>query len=111
MFQYAKSLGDYLVVGIDTDEKVKRDKGSERPYNCLDDRKFMLESIKFIDEVVVFNSAEELENLIKLNQPDTMVIGSDWKGKKVVGQQHTKELMFFDRIGSYSTTSILENKK
>ena len=111
MFQYAKSLGDYLIVGIDSDEKVKSDKGPERPYNCLDDRKFMLESIKFIDEVVVFNSPEELESLIKLNQPDTMVIGSDWKGKKVVGQQHTKELMFFDRIGSYSTTNILENKK
>jgi len=111
MFQYAKSLGDYLVVGIDTDEKVKRDKGPERPYNCLSDRKFILESIKFIDEVVVFDSSQGLENLIKSNQPDIMVIGSDWKGKKVVGQQHAKELVFFDRIGSYSTTNILENKK
>jgi len=111
MFQYAKSLGDYLVVGIDTDEKVKRDKGPERPYNSLSDRKFILESIKFIDEVVVFDSPQGLENLIKSNQPDIMVIGSDWKGKKVVGQQHAKELVFFDRIGSYSTTNILENKK
>jgi rfaE bifunctional protein nucleotidyltransferase chain/domain len=111
MFQYAKSLGEYLIVGIDTDEKVKMDKGPERPYNCLDDRRFMLESIKYIDEVIVFNSSEELENLIKLNQPDMMVLGSDWKGKKVVGQQHARELRFFDRIGSYSTTNILENKK
>ena len=110
MLKYAKSLGDKLIVGIDTDTKVSKDKGSSRPFNHEQDRKFALESIRYVDEVLLFSSAEQLENLIKLNNPDIMVIGSDWKGKKVVGQKYAKKLMFFDRIGSYSTTNILEKK-
>tara|TARA_Y100001963_G_C6446249_1_gene293725 strand:- start:45 stop:446 length:402 start_codon:yes stop_codon:yes gene_type:complete len=108
LFKYAKSLGDRLYVGIDTDEKVKRDKGKDRPVNKLNDRKFLLESIKYIDKVFIFNDREDLESLIKMSEPDTMVIGSDWKGKTVVGEQYAKNLVFFDRIEGYSTTNILE---
>ena len=108
LFKYAKSLGDRLYVGIDTDEKVKRDKGKDRPVNKLNDRKFLLESIKYIDKVFIFNDREDLESLIKMSEPDVMVIGSDWKGKTVVGEQYTKNLVFFDRIEGYSTTNILE---
>ena len=108
LFKYAKSLGDRLYVGIDTDEKVKRDKGKDRPVNKLNDRKFLLESIKYIDKVFIFNDREDLESLIKMSEPDIMVIGSDWKGKTVVGEQYTKNLVFFDRIEGYSTTNILE---
>ena len=110
MLKYAKSLGDYLVVGIDASSKVKKDKGPNRPYNSTDDRAFALSSIKYVDEVKIFNSKENLELLIKQTQPDYMVIGSDWKGKQVVGQDYAKKLVFFDRIGDYSTTNILENK-
>ena len=56
MFRYAKSLGDELVVGIDKDEKVKLYKGKDRPINNLQDRMYMLQSIKYIDKVVYFNS-------------------------------------------------------
>ena len=108
LFKYAKSLGDRLYVGIDTDEKVKRDKGKDRPVNKLNDRKFLLESIKYVDKVFIFNDREDLESLIKMSEPDVMVIGSDWKGKTVVGEQYTKNLGFFDRIEGYSTTNILE---
>jgi rfaE bifunctional protein nucleotidyltransferase chain/domain len=112
LFKYAKSLGDLLIVGIDSDRKVKIDKGETRPINKAEDRKFMLESIKYIDKVFIFNSKQHLEDLIKFMKPNIMVIGSDWKGKKVVGQEYTKELKFFDRIEEYSTTNIIkENKK
>ena len=111
LFKYAKSLGDRLVIGIDSDSKVKKDKGESRPFNRSEDRKFILESIKYVDEVLVFNSAEQLEDLIKDNFPDIMVVGSDWRGKKVVGSQYTGEVLFFDRIDEYSTTKILENDK
>ena len=53
LFKYAKSLGDILFVGIDTDERVKKAKGNERPFNNQDDRKYLLESIKYIDEVFI----------------------------------------------------------
>ena len=55
LFKYAKSLGTKLYVGIDSDEKIKKDKGNSRPYNNLDDRYFLLESIKYIDKIFVFD--------------------------------------------------------
>ena len=110
LFKYAKSLGDKLIVGIDSDEKVKKDKGRFRPINNVRDRKFILESIKYIDKIVTFDSPEGLENVIENILPNIMVIGSDWKGKTVIGQQYTDELIFFDRIGDYSTTNILNGE-
>tara|TARA_R110000824_G_scaffold129805_1_gene291383 strand:- start:177 stop:566 length:390 start_codon:yes stop_codon:yes gene_type:complete len=110
LLKYAKSLGDKLVVGIDSDEKVNKDKGASRPYNNVSDRKFVLESISHVDEVVVFDSRIGLENAIQIRKPDFMVIGSDWKGRDVVGQIHCKELKFFDRLPGYSTTNILEKR-
>ena len=108
MFRYAKSLGDELVVGIDTDEKVKLDKGKDRPINNLQDRIYMLQSIKYIDKVIPFDSTKDLENTIKWYKPHIMVIGSDWKGKEVIGEFWTDKLIFFDRIDGYSTTNTLD---
>lgn len=110
LFKYAKQQGTKLYVGIDSDEKVKKDKGPNRPFNILNDRVSMLEAIKYIDKVFVFNNRDHLEGLIKIISPAVMVIGGDWKGKTVVGEQYTKELKFFDRIPGYSTTDILERK-
>ena len=114
LFRYAKTLSNVnpwpsrLVVGIDTDEKVKLDKGKDRPYNNLEDRIEVLKAIRYIDEVIPFNSTEELRNTIREVKPSIMVIGSDWKGKDVIGQEYAGEVKFFDRIGDYSTTKILE---
>ena len=107
MFRYAKSLGDELLVGVDTDKKVKLDKGNDRPINNLQDRMFMLQSIKYIDKVIPFDSTDELNDTIKWYKPDIMVIGSDWKDKKVIGKIFANKLIFFDRIGNYSTSQIL----
>ena len=86
LFQYAKSLGDYLIVAIDSDEKVSQMKGKDRPIFCQEDRVKTLEAIRYIDVVHIFNSKEELEDLIKTINPDIMIVGSDWKGKEVVGR-------------------------
>ena len=110
LFRYAKSLGEELVVGIDSDEKVKKDKGESSPINNLQDRIYMLQSIKYIDKVVPFDTTKELDDTLKWYKPDIMVIGSDWKGKEVIGEFWTKKLVFFDRVGDYSTTKILEDK-
>ena len=110
LFKYAKSLGDTLFVGIDGDEKVKQDKGSDRPYNNAQDRSAILNSIKYIDQTNIFHSKETLEYLIQSFSPDILVVGSDWKGKEIVGGQYAKKIVYFDRIGEYSTTRILEWK-
>jgi len=109
LFEYAASLGDRLVVGIDTDERVREAKGETRPFNTLEDRRYLLKSISFIDEVVSYATNEELENLLIENKIDIMVIGSDWKGKSIVGEKVVKNIKFFDRIEGYSTTRILES--
>lgn len=111
LFNYAKSLGDKLIVGIDTDEKVAKDKGPDRPYNNIEDRLYALNSLKAIDLTYTFNSREELIQLVKQTSPDILVVGSDWKGKEIVGGQYAKEIVYFDRIGNYSTTNILTNER
>ena len=110
LFKYAKSLGDYLVVGVDDDERVNASKGPGRPINTLEDRMEMLRSIKYIDEVRWFDVDSELETEILLSGAEIIVVGSDYKDKKVIGSQHVKKVKFFDRIGDYSTTGILEKK-
>jgi len=112
LFKFAKSQGNHLVVGLDSDEKVKRDKGSDRPFNTFEDRKEVLLSIRYIDDVWYFDSRNGLVELIKKYQPDVMVIGSDWKGRDVVGEELVDKVKFFDRVGDYSTTEILmQNNK
>tara|TARA_R110000765_G_scaffold230888_1_gene334331 strand:- start:275 stop:664 length:390 start_codon:yes stop_codon:yes gene_type:complete len=110
LFKYAKSLGDHLTVGIDTDERVKLAKGNNRPVNNLEDRKFVLESIKWIDKVVSFGTNSELEAEILANNCEIAVVGGDWKDKKVVGQHLVNKVIYFERIKGYSTTNTLENK-
>ena len=108
LFQYAKSLGDYLIVAIDSDEKVALDKGFDRPIFKMEDRRFMLESIECIDIVHTFNSRSGLENLLECIKPDILVVGSDWKNGIVVGREHAKEVKFFERQGDYSTSRTIQ---
>jgi D-beta-D-heptose 7-phosphate kinase/D-beta-D-heptose 1-phosphate adenosyltransferase len=109
MLNYAKSLGDYLIVAIDDDKRVSEKKGFSRPINSVSDRFFMLQNLKSVDEVKTFGSDGELENLVKYYKPDIMVVGSDWKNKPVIGSQYAKKLKFFDRINEYSTTKIIQS--
>jgi D-glycero-beta-D-manno-heptose 1-phosphate adenylyltransferase len=109
MFENARNLGDRLIVAIDSDRKIKEMKGSKRPINPVFNRKIILESIRYIDEVIVFDTKEELQALVKKIKPDIMMVGSDWKGKEVVGSDYAKEVKFFDRIGNYSTTEIIKS--
>lgn len=99
LFKYARSLGDRLIVGIDSDYRIKENKGEERPYNTQEDRKFLLESIKYIDKVVIFQTSSELRGMVSYFKPEIMVVGSDYREKPVIGSEFTKEVKFFDRIG------------
>lgn len=109
LLRYAKSQGDYVIVGIDTDYRVKEKKGESRPINNAADRAFMLVNLKSVDEVKFFSTDKELENLVKSVKPDIMIVGSDWKGKSVIGSYYSAELKFFDRIDGYSSTNIIQS--
>ena len=109
LLNYAKSLGDYVCVGIDTDDRVRQMKGPTRPIYNQNERKFFLENLKAVDEVRFFSNDSELEGLVKSVKPDIMVVGSDWKEKSVIGSYWAAELIFFDRIGEYATTKTVQD--
>ena len=109
LFKYAKSLGDTLVVAIDSDERIKQSKGDHRPINSQEDREYMLRSIRFIDEVLVFESKQKLIDTVKTVAPTVMVVGSDWKNRRIIGSEHAKKVVFFERIDGYSTTQIVQS--
>ena len=108
LLNYAKSLGDYLLVALDTDESISQAKGYDRPVNNAYVRSTIISNLKAVDEVRFFSSDEELIDIIKSYNPDVRVIGSDWKGKKVVGEKWCKEIAYFDRVSDESTTKTLE---
>ena len=107
LLNYAKSLG-YVVVGIDTDKCVKGKKGPTRPIHNREERKFFLENLRSVDEVVFFSSEPEFEELIKSLQPDIIIVGSDWKEKSTIKSYYDGELIFFDRMEKYSTTKTIQ---
>jgi len=106
LLKRAKEFGS-VRVGVDSDARVAELKGDSRPFNKLSDRIDFLKSIRYVDEIVSYDSEEELTNQIKLYEPDIMVIGSDYMGKRIVGAEYITQIVFFDRIEHKSTTSIL----
>ncbi len=107
LFKVARSLGDKVIVATDTDEKIKKDKGFDRPINDLCYRVAMLEAIKYIDVVLTFNTRQELEDLIQLYEPDILLLGDDWRDGEVVGWEHAGETRFFPRVGGYSSSKTI----
>ena len=106
LLNYAKSFG-YVIVGIDTDECVREKKGSGRPVHNQEERKFLLENLRSVDEVIFYSSEPEFEELIKSLKPDIIIVGSDWKEKSTIKTYYDGELIFFDRMGEYSTTKTI----
>lgn len=107
LLRYAKTQGDYLIVGLNSDNSVKRLKGNSRPIFNQEDRKKFLESIRYVDKVIIFDEDTPLE-LIKKIQPDLIVKGGDYKAEEVVGAEIC-EVKIFPFTKGYSTTSILQN--
>jgi len=107
LLKYAKSLGTKLIVGINSDESIKKLKGDNRPINDVKTRKIILESIKFVDEVFVFEEETPLELIKKIN-PDIIVKGGDYKASEVVGK-NLADVIIFNFIDGYSTTKIIKS--
>lgn len=108
LLSFAKSHGSELHVAVDSDRRVKQLKGHTRPINNAQERMEMLLSIRHVNFVYVFDTDEELTNLIQNISPTVIVVGSDWKCKSIVGGQHAKYIKFFDRIDEYSTTNKIQ---
>lgn len=110
LLKFASKIGT-MRVGIDYDQRVKELKGSTRPLNVWDDRVFMMESISYVESVVGFGSDEELEEQIRNWNPKYLIVGGDYKDKKIIGSQLVEQVLFFDKIEGFSSTKILEYEK
>ncbi len=109
LLEYAASLGNYLIVGLNSDESIKRLKGYDRPFNKLEYRKEILESIKWINEVRIFTE-DTPYNLIKDINPDIIVKGGDYEPSAIVGSDICK-VEIFNLVDNISTTQILNHVK
>lgn len=107
----AKSLGDYLVVGVNADLSVKKLKGNDRPVNNENDRALLLDNLKPVDFVIIFNEETPYE-VIKEILPDFLVKGGDWKAEEIVGYDivtaNGGKVVSLQFVKDYSTTGILK---
>ena len=86
-------------------------KGLNRPVNNHYFRKYMLESIRWVDKVYIFETDYQLEKYIEMLKPAHMVIGDDYKGKRIIGAEFCEKITFFPRIKDFSTSEIIKNIK
>jgi D-beta-D-heptose 7-phosphate kinase/D-beta-D-heptose 1-phosphate adenosyltransferase len=105
--QNAKNLGSLLVVGLNSDESVKRLKGKNRPINSEQDRASVLSALGFVDYVVIFEEDTPYQLIEKL-KPDILAKGADYKDKEVVGRDLVKEVVLIDFVENKSTTNIIK---
>jgi D-beta-D-heptose 7-phosphate kinase/D-beta-D-heptose 1-phosphate adenosyltransferase len=110
LIQYAARIGGKLVIGIDSDERVKQLKGEDRPFHTQQQREYNLNQIRGVGKVIVFHTEDELRETLKRLKPDVFVIGSDYMDKPIIGGEWAKEIRFFDRIEGFSTTKLLDNE-
>jgi rfaE bifunctional protein nucleotidyltransferase chain/domain len=103
--QKARMMGDYLMVGLNSDSSVRRLKGPTRPINSELDRKFVLEALSCVDEVVIFDEDTPYE-LIKKVMPDVIVKGGDYKASEVVGADLCKVIVV-PMLNGYSSTGVI----
>lgn len=106
LLKFCKSLGGKVVLGLNSDSSVKRLKGYARPVNKEEDRKIILESIQYVDEVIIFHEDTPYELIKKLN-PDIIVKGGDYRLEEIVGKEFA-DVVLFDYVEGYSTTNIIK---
>ncbi len=109
--QEARALGDLLIIGLNADESVRRNKGPRRPINSQDERAEVLAALSSVDAVVIFNE-DTPAGIISLVQPDILVKGADWPADQIVGRETVEarggRVVRVPVEPGYSTTTIVE---
>jgi D-beta-D-heptose 7-phosphate kinase/D-beta-D-heptose 1-phosphate adenosyltransferase len=108
--RYAKSKGDKLIVGLNTDESVSRLKGKTRPILTFEERSYLLASLEFVDYVIGFNEDTPHELINKI-EPDVLVKGGDYTVESVVGTELVNQVYLTKLVENKSTTNIIKKIK
>lgn len=106
LIQGAKAKGKRLILGVNSDDSIKRLKGEDRPINNQNDRMIILSSLEAIDSVVLFDEDTAI-NLIKLIKPDVYVKGNEYQNKTLPEAEFVDRIEFLDMYNGLSTTSII----
>ena len=107
MLKECKDYCDYLIVGLQKDPSIDRPE-KNKPVQSYEERNTMLSSIKWVDEIVYYDTEEELEKLLKLIDIDVRIIGADWRGKEYTGKKLEIPVVFNSRDHGYSTSDLRE---
>ena len=107
VLEFARSRGDALVVGLNSDDSVRRLKGPARPVNTQGDRALVLAALESVSAVCIFEE-DTPYNLIKLVRPDVLVKGGDYKPSEIVGREFAKKVVRFALLKGRSTTNIIK---
>lgn len=110
LLERAAALGDYLVVAISTDE-FNLDEKNKRCYYSFEERKKMVEAIKYVDEVIPESTWEQKRTDVNEHNLDIFVIGDDWKGKFDFLKEEGIEVVYLERTPDISTTQIKKDLK
>jgi D-beta-D-heptose 7-phosphate kinase/D-beta-D-heptose 1-phosphate adenosyltransferase len=110
LLNFCKKQGDILVVGLNSDESIKRLKGDDRPINNLSERCELLLNLNVVDYIVVFQTNTPYE-IIKLIQPNILIKGGDYTKETIVGADIAEDVIIFDYISNKSTTLIVNKIK
>ena len=107
LLRYCRSISSSVIVGINSDESIRRLKGQDRPSVSQDDRKALLEELRCVDKVIIFHEDTPYRLIQRIN-PDIIVKGGDYTPKQVVGND-LAEVIIFGTINGYSSTEIIED--
>ena len=105
MLEDAKNQCDILIIGLQTDPTIDR-KDKNKPVQSYEERNIMINSIKYVDEVIEYSTEAELYELLKILNPDVRILGSDWKGKQFTGYDLDINIHWHERNHSWSTSSL-----
>jgi len=104
MLQECKQNCEYLVIGLNKATNLSQDKNA--PVYTLEERKIILESIKYVDEIVIYSSEEELTQIMEKRNFDVRFLGDDYKTKQITSPELCKSIYFVNRDHGYSTSRI-----
>lgn len=108
LLNWARSLGDYLLVAIDSDRRISEKKGHSRPFNDETNRYTLMSNLKPVDQVKIFDSDRELIDIIRAYSPHIMIVGSDWRGKTIIGSEYANQVEYYERVNDESTTKTIQ---
>ena len=106
MLQDAKRQCDKLIVGLQTDPTIDRSDTKNKPIQSLEERQIQLEAVKYVDEVFIYDTEEELYKKLLFINPDVRILGSDYIGKSFTGDDLDIEIYYHERKHNYSTTNL-----